>query len=103
MLKGTSLVSNKTETLRNTADEIIHDIIMVQSRADNYKSWNKLIVFKSSYSLEIADNGSFWANSPTDTKKLILTELIRRQKLAENVNHAEYAISIFDEEEEVIE
>ncbi len=95
MLEGTSLVSNKVETLRNTAGETIHDVIMVKERTDGRTHWNKLIVFKTGYSLEITDRGSFWVNNRVDTKKIIQKELDRRKRLAEVVEEAEYAIEIF--------
>ncbi len=98
MLEGTSLTSNDMKTLRNTAGETIHDVIMVESqvtRMDDYDHWNKLIVFESGYSLEIADKGSYWVNRPADTKNLVQRELDRRKKLTDHVAQAEHAIEIF--------
>jgi len=82
------------DTLRNTAGELIHAVIRVESRAVN-ESWNKLFVFESRYSLEIANNGSYWINSPDETKSLIRKELNRRKKLVESVEEVEHAILIF--------
>ncbi len=100
MLEGTKLVSNDMKTLRNTAGETIHDVIMVESQVTNTRTnakptWNKLIVFKSGYSLEITDCGTFWVNKPIDTKNTIQKELTRRKKLVHHVTQAEYTIEVF--------
>ena len=79
------LVSNSLETLEHLRGEKIKGVLDIVG--------NLSIIFVSGYSLQINSNGSYWVNSPKQTKKLLSGEFDRRKGLLENLKAVKDVIS----------
>ena len=101
MLEGkkNGWTSNSYETLMGVEGETVHKFVTVRNSLDaGRRDW--LFVFQSGWSLQIADNMSFWVNRPDRTKELLKAEYTRRQTFIESLEQVESALELYQSSEQ---